>query len=335
MHGFLSIFRWRLAPLLTGSVLSGIVTLWGSVAHAYCLTTTCDTQMESCDVDSDGCSADGIPLTWSSLCLYFGVQQDGSDRRQISASTVSNLMEDSFDAWMNADCGSGTPPFVVQSVGEIECDQPEFNCDSADHNDNTVMFRDEVWHYDPAALAITTLTVDVRDGTILDADMEVNSLGFNFSVGDGLVNNDLLSVLTHESGHFLGLSHSNVDGSTMYPGYSSRETTQRTLDPDDIAGICEIFPPDQSNLSCAPPSARNSECVGGSECRDSAKTRQAESCTLSLAPSAAPSSGLPWLALLGLALLRLRRRSKIALGNKMPLSFRTHTSSLVQPVRHY
>lgn len=297
-----------LAALLGGIALGGAVLLWGTPAHAYCLTTTCDTQMETCDIDSDGCSADGIPLTWSSLCLYYGVQQDGSDRRQISASTTSNLMEQSFDAWMNADCGSATPPFVVQSIGEIGCDQPEFNCDPDDHNTNTVMFRDDVWHYDSAALAITTLTVDVRDGTILDADMEVNTLGFNFSVGDGLVNNDLLSVLTHESGHFLGLSHSNVGGSTMYPGYSSRETTQRSLDPDDIAGICEIYPPDRS-ITCAPAVAQSTECVGNSECPESEKARRADTCTLSLAPSAAPSSGLPWLTLLGLALLSLRRRS--------------------------
>jgi hypothetical protein len=295
------------ATLLGSSVLGGSVLLWGTPAHAFCLTTTCDTQMESCDVDSDGCSADGIPLTWTSLCLYYGVQRDGSDRRQISANTVANLMEESFDAWMNADCGSGNPPFVVQSVGEIECDQPEFNCDCEDHNTNTVMFRDDVWHYDSAALAITTLTVDVRDGTILDADMEVNSLGFNFSVGDGLVNNDLLSVLTHESGHFLGLSHSNVDGSTMFPGYSSRETTQRSLDPDDIAGICEIYPPDRT-LTCAPSNPSSTECVGGSECRECNERKRSSGCTLGTVGGHPPASRLAWLTFAGLALLVYRRR---------------------------
>jgi hypothetical protein len=300
-------FPSKLATPALAALLGSGVLLWGTTARAYCLTTTCDTQMESCDVDSDGCSADGIPLTWSSLCLYYGVQQDGSDRRQISASTTANLMEQSFATWMAADCGSGTPPFVVQPVGEIECDQPEFNCDPQDHNTNTVMFRDDAWHYDPAALAITTLTVDVRDGTILDADMEVNTLGFNFSVGDGLVNNDLLSVLTHESGHFLGLAHTNVDGATMFPGYSSRETTQRSLSNDDIAGICEIYPPDRS-ITCAPAVPQSTECIGNSECPQSEKTRQADSCTLSVAPGFSRSADWTLLALIGLGATLLRRR---------------------------
>lgn len=305
MHaGFPSKLR---VPAFAGLLGAGVL-LASTTADAYCVTTTCDTQAEGCDTDSDGCSASGIPLQWSSLCLYYGVQRDGTTRRQITADTVSGLMEESFDTWMNADCGSGTPPFVVQPIGEIDCEQPEFNCDPQDHNTNTVMFRDEVWHYDPAALAITTLTVDVRDGTILDADLEVNSLGFNFSVDDSNVNNDLLSVLTHETGHFLGLSHSQVDGATMFPGYSSRETTQRSLSDDDIAGICEIYPPDRT-ITCNLDVPESTQCVGGSECPESSRERkQANGCTLCTVGSHSPTSRLSWLTFAGLALLAWRRR---------------------------
>lgn len=303
MHaGFPSKLR---VPAFAGLLGAGVL-LASATADAYCVTTTCDTQAEGCDTDSDGCSASGIPLQWSSLCLYYGVQRDGTTRRQITADTVSGLMEESFDTWMNADCGSGTPPFVVQPIGEIDCEQPEFNCDPQDHNTNTVMFRDEVWHYDPAALAITTLTVDVRDGTILDADLEVNSLGFNFSVDDSNVNNDLLSVLTHETGHFLGLSHSQVDGATMFPGYSSRETTQRSLSDDDIAGICEIYPPDRT-ITCNLDVPESTQCVGGSECPESSEDRkQTNGCNLSIAPSS--SSSPYWTLLLGAGLILLKTR---------------------------
>lgn len=299
--------RLKLPVPALAALLGGGVLVAQSPAQAYCLTTTCDTQSDGCNTDENGCSSSGIPLKWDSLCMYYGVQQDGSQRRNIDAGVVADLMEQSFDTWMNADCGSGSPPFVVQSIGEVECNEPEFNCESEDPNSNTVMFRDDTWHYDPAALAITTLTVDVRDGTILDADMEVNSRGFDFSVGDVLVNNDLLSVLTHESGHFLGLSHSNVDGSTMYPGYSSREITQRSLDPDDIAGICEIFPPD-GRLSCRLEVPSSTECVGGSECSGSAASNKKQTRTCSL--SSAPGMDRGWapIVLLGLLIAAIRRR---------------------------
>jgi hypothetical protein len=201
---------------------------------------------------------------------------------------------------------------VSQSIGEVSCNNPEFNCDTADHNSNTVMFRDDTWRYDPAALAITTLTVDVRDGTILDADMEVNSFGFDFSVGDSLVNNDLLSVLTHESGHFLGLDHTDVDEATMFPGYSSHETAQRTLDQDDISGICEIYPPDRSTLSCDLEVPSSTECVGGSECRSSSGdgNNQTNSCNLSTVGSHTPAGRLCWFTFAGLALLPVLRRRR-------------------------
>jgi hypothetical protein len=293
------------ATRLPATLLAGALLFSTARAEAFCLTTTCNTEMEDCTKDAHGCTS-GTPLHWSSLCLYYGIQRAGSARRDVSAGVVADLMEQSFDTWMNADCGSGSPPFVVQSIGEVECDQPEFNCDPHDHNTNTVMFRDEVWHYDPAALALTTLTVDTRDGTILDADMEVNSLGFNFSVGDSNINNDLLSVLTHESGHFLGLDHSDVDGSTMYPGYSSRETTQRSLDQDDIDGICEIYPPDRS-ITCNIDVPDATDCIGSSECPETQEDHKAtKGCSLSRKPS--QQGPLALLLSAALALVTLQRR---------------------------
>jgi len=258
--------RIRLFQSAAASLLSLAVVLHSGSAPAYCLTTTCDTLSEGCMADENGCSESGIPLQWSSLCLYYGIQKDGSERASISASTVEPLMEQAFAAWMNADCGQGTPPFVVQYIGQVECDIPEFNCDlENDENSNTVMFRDTAWPYEDSALAITTVTVDVRNGEILDADMEVNTDGFAFSTGDTDVNNDLLSVLTHEAGHFLGLSHSAIEGATMYAGYTHLDTSLRSLHADDIAGICEIYPDDRE-LTCALDVPNETHCFGGSEC---------------------------------------------------------------------
>ncbi len=49
---------------------------------------------------------------------------------------------------------------------------------------------------------------------------------------------DLVTVAAHEFGHSLGLNHSNVSGSLMFPSYSG---PHRFLHSDDVAGIQSIY----------------------------------------------------------------------------------------------
>jgi hypothetical protein len=73
--------------------------------------------------------------------------------------------------------------------------------------------------------------------------MELNSTQ-RLSVEDPVPGNayDLQSIVTHEAGHFLGLAHSQVASATMWPNYMSGTETFRMLDPDDVDGICAVFP---------------------------------------------------------------------------------------------
>lgn len=45
------------------------------------------------------------------------------------------------------------------------------------------------------------------------------------------------TVVLHEVGHAVGLSHTNVLGAVMYPSYSS----PLPLHPDDLAGFCAVY----------------------------------------------------------------------------------------------
>jgi matrixin/putative peptidoglycan binding protein len=52
---------------------------------------------------------------------------------------------------------------------------------------------------------------------------------------------DVETVALHELGHILGLAHSNVAGSVMFPSVSSN-FTKRALTQDDIDGIRSLYP---------------------------------------------------------------------------------------------
>lgn len=52
---------------------------------------------------------------------------------------------------------------------------------------------------------------------------------------------DVETVALHELGHILGLAHSNVNGSVMFPSVSSN-FTKRALTQDDIDGVRSLYP---------------------------------------------------------------------------------------------
>jgi hypothetical protein len=186
-------------------------------------------------------------LSWRSSCVTVGVQQMGSPRNGLTFDDVAPLVEQAFGAWLQADCGDGHPSIDVQMLGPIECGVSEYN--SKVGNANIVLFREDEWPYVGAANAIglTTTRFDKDTGALWDADIELNGVGANLSIGDPIVGDDLLSVLTHEAGHFLGLSHSPDPTATMKALYdpSIDGASFRTLAEDDVAGICAVYPTDR------------------------------------------------------------------------------------------
>jgi hypothetical protein len=242
--------------------------------------------------------------------VTFAVQRDGSPLNKITGAEMESAVYRAFQTWMNADCGNGTHPGIhVETLGLIECDQAEFNLQHA--NANAYMFRDTEWAAEAGigdALGLTTAHFDSTSGQMQDADVEINGTGADLTDGDPEDGADLLSILTHESGHFLGLDHTRDVNSVMYSSYTPGVSNLRHLSADDTAGICAIYPPGLQPTSndCRPVNGFSGVCAN----------EQREPLGCSFAPSALARSGSPkrdWLGfglLFSLVMMVAKRRSR-------------------------
>jgi hypothetical protein len=122
-------------------------------------------------------------------------------------------------------------------------------------------------------LAATSFVVDNDTGELLESDIFFNST-FDWSASDAgeAGHFDLESVAVHEVGHMSGLGHSAI-GETeliasggrrvlgthavMFPiAFPAGNTSNRTLRPDDIAGLSDIYPEESFRQSTGSISGR-------------------------------------------------------------------------------
>jgi Matrixin len=286
--------------LLLGVTLAAAALAAPRAAHAFCLTRGCSDPRVQC-VFVDGCLMNGKQLYWGSRCVSFDVQKDGSPLRGITYDAAHAAITKAFSQWTRASCGDGrTPGITLSDFGPVECRTPEYNEEGP--NANVIMFRDDDWPYENAidTLALTTLIYDANSGEIYDADVEVNTYQSNMVISDvGPSDIDFNSVITHELGHFLGLSHSSAFGSTMHRSYSPGETDMASIEYDDEQGVCAALPPDREaqSTSCEPRHGFSDQCGLPYTC-GFAPAR----------PSAATAGALA--ALLGLSWAARRRRPR-------------------------
>ncbi len=233
--------------LLAALVGLGVASA-GPAAQAFCRTTTSRSRSEI----PGECATTGIPLSWRNRCTGYSLYRLDVPE-DIPFPDLDRLAATATGAWARAACDDNgrVPQYYRVLPNPPTLNLPGYNPNGP--NSNTVRFRprwgDDAIHR-AGAIAITIVTFDSFTGEIFDADLEMNTLhprtnpiGFRFSIAErpDFDAADLPTILTHEFGHFLGLSHSANERSVMWFEAGVGEA-RRDLTADDTAGICTIYP---------------------------------------------------------------------------------------------
>ncbi len=231
-----------------------LLVLVPTSASAFCRKTTVDPDPGFTPTPATPCWTEGVPLFWKEMPVSYSVNEAASV--QVSLAVTEDTMALAFAQWSGAMC---TPDAKTRL--EVVFAGPTASRLDATDKTNTVMFDDTTWPHGMAGttLALTTVTFDTKTGEMLDADMELNTANFKLSTTDATPAGgyDFQSIVTHESGHFLGLAHSIDPTATMFASYTPGTQSLRTLAPDDVDGICTIYPPNGGCGCTTTPSPRD------------------------------------------------------------------------------
>lgn len=278
-----------------------LVTVSAQRASAFCRITTDDDAV---------CGESGVPVFWSTACLSYAVDFEGS--QWMSQQEARDAIDGGFGAWANVTCGGQPTDFQFLRQQDSVCATFEYN--SRGGNVNTIAFLDP-WvdprnglDFEPLALAITSVTRNLDTGEILDVDMLINDTS---PLGDCLEQDpctafDLESIVTHEAGHFLGFDHSPFADATMAavpPSVANVEL--RSLEQDDRNALCETYAPGSFDAIC---SEADFEPRGGLElnCEEPSDPSSGGGGCSATGPSSGSGAQLwAWL-LVGLAWIRKR-----------------------------
>ena len=209
------------------------------------------------------------PVAWEETLIPFELQ--GEPPRDLSVYGTRQGINEAFTTWTRVTCSDAVPSLMGSSEAPV----------ASGDGVNGITFIREGWAtmgFDPDAAATSDVHYRVDEsssaGFIVEADLYINAESYRWglaSAGEGV--RDLVAVVTHETGHLLGLLHlCETDGaeaaplcstehqmSTLYPEYLG--LSQRELGDDDIDGLCWLYP----NERACPmtPCADGLTCVEG------------------------------------------------------------------------
>lgn len=162
-----------------------------------------------------------------------------------------------FATWEAVDCAEVSFTYVGRTSDR------DFGVDDGR---NLVLFLTEGWPADASLVSAPGITT--RGTEIVDADLALNAEHYAWATegADGRLYMDLQAAVTHEVGHLLGLWHSSVATATLNPSNDGNPVA-RDLDPDDLDGICALYPPaspgtGEQGDACA----ESDDCLDGYAC---------------------------------------------------------------------
>jgi predicted Zn-dependent protease len=217
------------------AALGSLVVLLPATSEAYVRTMTCTSAGPT--VCSQGQTP--LPLYWDGDCVTYHIQEAGPE--DTDNELAFGLIEGGFDAWNSPECSYMT--FV--NGGFTDEDRVGYNPYTGQQgNANVIVFRDEQWEHAAGVVALTSITYAPSTGEVADADIEFNGRDYRLTSTDDprRARIDVGNTTTHEAGHFLGLDHTPVEAATMFATAPNGELHKRTLESDDIEGLCDVYP---------------------------------------------------------------------------------------------
>ena len=188
-------------------------------------------------------SSAGAPVHWEDTCITVYLHEDGSD--EVAFEDVEAALKASLDAW-NHDCSS----VRVQYGGTTN--QNEIGPEDEDPMLVKVVMREKKWPYTDIPVAYTKPYWIESTGKIVDADIELDGEHISFTTdptGEPY-KMDVQSVITHELGHIFGFVENwDDEEATMFGELKPGQDNKRTLNEDDVDGLCTVYPKEEGK-SC-------------------------------------------------------------------------------------
>jgi hypothetical protein len=242
-------------------------------------------------------TAGGVPFAWRQTCVPLTVYPN--DLTDLAPAQTMHAVSAAAAAWSG---GQNACTFLGITAQSSTDPAPRAHYDG---NNVVVFLRDSfcaaddppgTCSYDPTALAISSVFVSTASGQIRDVDIEVNARYFAWTDVDTDPSPagkfDLQDELTHEMGHLIGLDDScytpangvarpldnlgqpspdcatasaAVRATTMFPSMLAASASRRTLEPDDVQGLCDTYPVAMDPMFCPPAAGADGGSDGGGQ----------------------------------------------------------------------
>lgn len=191
--------------------------------HAFILALVISCMSSAYAYVQNRTQSDGL-VHWTNSVTLLDIFVNPSNNQSILAADVTSQVAASIAQWNNKSRinirQNSTSSFNQENLNEIY-----FSTDPSVFANGT------------GVVGVTQVYFKNNTGEMIEADILINdNFLFSTDINDS---NYLGNVITHEMGHFMGLGHSQVPGSSMFYALTRG---QNKIAPDDKAGVYSIYP---------------------------------------------------------------------------------------------